>query len=470
VLAERAHLPGRLLAGRMRIHIVGAGGAGMSAIATLLAEMGHEVSGSDRRSSPALARLASSGVRTSVGHHEANLGRAELVAHSTAVEAGNVELVKARALGLPVLSRGELLAAICGARRTLAVSGSHGKTTTTAMLVAVLAAAGTEPSFLIGGDPVGGKPAAAWRGGEWLVAEADESDGTFLALPTEAVVVTSVEADHLDHFGDLGALEAAFVEFAGKAAGPKVVCLDDAGAARVAVAVGGTTRVVTYGTAEAATYRVTGVELSRSSAAFSVDGPAGDLGRFSVPVPGRYNVLNAAASIAMGAELGLPVSAARSALGSYQPVARRFERKGESGGVTYVDDYAHNPGKIRAVLAGAREGGWERVVAVFQPHRYSRTAALWRELGNELSAADIVVVTGIYAAGEAPRPEVSGRLVADAAREARSGVPVYYVEDRSELIGLLRGLLRPGDLCLTMSAGDLTDLPAQLLVQKEATR
>lgn len=469
MLAEHARLSTEPLVGRRRIHIVGAGGAGMSAIATVLAEMGHEISGSDQQPSTALSRLERAGVKTYVGHSAANIGAAEIVAHSSAVSSANVELAEARRRGLPVLSRGELLGAICLTRRTAAVSGSHGKTTTTAMLAAILEEAGWGPSFLVGGDLAGTQAGGHWSGGEWLVVEADESDGTFLELAAEAVVVTSVEADHLDHFGGLEALESAFADFVSGATGPKVVCLDHVGSARVAGAVAGVPGLITYGTAEGAAYRVGEVELSRGSAGFSVIGPAGDLGRFRLAVPGLHNVLNATAAIATACELSAPSAAAQAALASYRPVARRFELRGEAGDVTYVDDYAHNPGKVRAVLAAARDGGWQRVVAVFQPHRYSRTQALWRELGTELAAADVVVVTGIYAAGEEARPGVSGRLVAGAARAARPGLPVYYSEERAELADLLRGLLRPGDLCLTMSAGDLTTLPSELLASKEGT-
>ncbi|MCL6092030.1 MAG: UDP-N-acetylmuramate--L-alanine ligase [Actinobacteria bacterium] len=464
-----------LSVGHRRIHIVGAGGANMSALATVLAEMGHEVSGSDQQASPALSRLASCGVRTFVGHHRANLGKSEVVAFSAAVGPTNVELVEARKQGLVVLTRSELEAAICRLRRSVAVSGTHGKTTTTAMLAAVLEGAGTSPSFLVGGELAGGRPGARWGRGQWLVVEADESDGTFLRLPAEAVIVTSVEADHLDYFGDLPALEAAFAKFVAQAPGPKVVCVDDLGAARVVAKSAGLPGLVTYGRAEAASYAVSGVELSASSSRFIVsrrDNPSArgnSLGVFTLGVPGLHNVLDATAAIAMADQLGIDSGASRTALSTYRAVARRFQLRGEVGGVSYVDDYAHNPGKVAAALATARQGGWRRVVAVFQPHRYSRTEALWQELGQALAAADIVVVTGVYAAGEPPRPGVSGRMVADAARSARQGLAVYYEEDRRALSALVAGLLAPGDLCLTMGAGDLNLLPDDLMARRLET-
>ena len=455
--------------GRRRIHIVGAGGANMNALATVLVEMGHEVSGSDQQASPALSRLAALGVRTFVGHSAENLGEAELVAFSAAVGEDNVELTKARGRGLTLLTRAELEAAVCRLRRTVAVSGTHGKTTTTAMLAAVFEGAGAAPAFLVGGDLAGGRPGAQWGSGQWLVVEADESDGTFLRLPAEAVVVTSAEADHLDHFGDVATIEAAFAEFVSQAPGPKVVCADDPGAARVAAKLRGLPGLATYGTDDGASYRVSSVELKAGSSHFRVDRqqavgtPSYGLGCFDLAVPGLHNVLDATAAIAMGDQLDVPAAASSAALGAFRAVARRFELRGEVRGITYVDDYAHNPGKVRAAVATARNGGWRRVVAVFQPHRYSRTEALWRELGAALSAADVVVVTGVYAAGEASRPGVSGRMVADAARDAREGLVVYYEEDRGALRALLSKLLVPGDLCLTMGAGDLTGLPDELL-------
>lgn len=441
----------------------------MNALATVLAEMGHEVSGSDQQASAALSRLASLGVRTFVGHRAANLGDAQLVAFSAAVREGNAELEEARRRGLTLLTRASLEAAVCRLRRTLAVSGTHGKTTTTAMLAAVLEGAGASPGFLVGGDLASGRSGARWGSGEWLVVEADESDGTFLRLPAEAVVVTSAEADHLDYFGDVEGVLAAFGEFVEQAPGAKVVCADDPGAARVAGELSGLPGLVTYGTAAEATYMLGDVELSAGSSRFSVsraggaNAEGGPLGPFTLAVPGLHNVLDAAAAIAMADQLGLPPEAARAALCAFKAVARRFQLRGEAGGVTYVDDYAHNPGKVKAALATASNGGWRRVVAVFQPHRYSRTEALWRELGDALALADVVVVTGVYPAGEPARPGVTGQLVADAARGAREGLAVYYEEDRGALRALVASLLEPGDVCLTMGAGDLTSLPDELI-------
>jgi UDP-N-acetylmuramate--alanine ligase len=446
--------------GPLRFHIVGMGGAAMNGIATLLVAMGHSVSGSDLQSSPVLERLDGLGARTFVGHDPSNVGDAEIVAFSTAVNASNVELVEARERGIPTLTRAEVLAAICQTRRTLAVSGTHGKTTTTAMLAAVLVEAGFEPGFLVGGELPGGHGGASWGSGKWFVVEADESDGTFLRLGAEGVVVTNVEVDHLDYYGDEASIAIAFQEFVEQAPGARVVCADDAGSAALARAASG---VTTYGGSEGSNYEISAVELSALTASFELRTAGRSLGRFQLAVPGQHNVLNATAAIAMALEVGAEADAARAALAAFSGVGRRYELRGEADGVTYIDDYAHNPGKVRATLAAAGNGGWGRVVAVFQPHRYSRTATLFRDFADAFEVADLVVVTGLYSAGEQPLPGVSGRLVADAIRAAHPAQAVEYAETRAELVAALERVLRPGDLCLTMSAGDLTTLPDELL-------
>jgi UDP-N-acetylmuramate--alanine ligase len=446
--------------GQLHFHIVGVGGAAMNGIATLLVAMGHIVSGSDLQRSSVLERLDGLGIRTFTGHDAAHVYGADIVAFSTAVSPSNVELAEARRRGLPTLTRAEVLAAICHTRRTLAVSGTHGKTTTTAMLAAVLVEAGFEPGFLVGGELPGGRGGASWGSGKWFVVEADESDGTFLRLGAEGVVVTNVEADHLDYYGDEAAIAAAFREFVEQAPGPRVVCTDDPGGAALARRVGG---VVSYGNLEGADYRISAVELSASGSSFELTGPGRSLGRFQLPVPGLHNVLNATAAIAMSLEVGAEPDGARAALAAYSGVGRRYELRGQANGVTYIDDYAHNPGKVRATLATARNGPWGRVVAVFQPHRYTRTATLLRDFADAFEGADLVVVTGIYAAGEEPLPGVSGRLLADVISASHTTQDVEYAETRDELVAVLERVLRPGDLCLTMGAGDLTTLPDDLL-------
>jgi UDP-N-acetylmuramate--alanine ligase len=442
------------------VHIVGAGGAGMSAIATVLAAMGHRVSGSDLKESAGLERLRVAGVAVSVGHAAANLGSdVDVVAVSTAVPPGNPEVRAATERGIPVVRRADILAAISATRRTIAVSGTHGKTTTTSMLALVLREAGLRPSFIIGGEvnEIGG--GAAWSTGEWFVVEADESDGTFLDLPVEAVIVTSVEADHLDYYGSLAAVEDAFDRFVAGARSLRVVCADEPVAARLGTAHG----AVTYGTSAAADYRIVRVEPGRAHTRFSVERGGTTIASVTLPAPGLHNARNATAALATAVELGVPVAAAERALGRYAGVARRFQFRGEHDGVTVVDDYAHNPGKVEAILDAAHAGGWSRVVCVFQPHRYSRTAALGVDLGRALAAADVVVVTDVYGAGEPPQPGVSGMVVARSAIDARPWRRLAYLPRRADVVPYLRDVLRPGDLCLTLGAGDITSLPDDIL-------
>ena len=441
-----------------RVHIVGIGGAGMSAIATVLAAMGHRVSGSDLKASAGLERLRALGVDVAVGHAEQNVGEADIVTVSTAVRPSNEELVAATARGITVVRRAEMLASIAAARRTIAVAGTHGKTTTTSMVALVLRAAGFDPSFVIGGDvnEIGG--GAAWSDGEWFVVEADESDGTFLELPAEVAVVTSVEADHLDHYGTAAAIESAFAEFLANAT-TTIVCADDAVAARLGAGVGS----ITYGTSPGADYRIEDITVERARTAFVVTRHGAPIARVELPIPGAHNARNATAALAVALEVGAAVEPVVDALARFGGVARRFQFRGEADGVTVVDDYAHNPGKVRAVLEAARHGGWRRVVCVFQPHLYSRTAAQGCELGAALADADVVVVTDVYGARENPQPGVTGMLVARAAIDARPWRRLAYLPKRAEIVRYLREVLHAGDLCLTLGAGDVTSLADDIL-------
>jgi UDP-N-acetylmuramate--alanine ligase len=442
-----------------RIHVVGIGGAGMSAIAHVLAGMGHRVSGSDLKPSANVDRLRGLGVEVHQGHAAGHVGDVDAVAISTAVPESNPEVQEARRRGIPVLRRAEVLAAICATRRTIAVAGTHGKTTTSSMLALILVEAGLRPSFIIGGEvnEIGG--GAAWDDGEWFVVEADESDGTFLELRPAASIVTNVEPDHLSHYGAFDALAGAFDRFVAETPGPRLVCADDA----VAAVLAERNDARTYGTAPGATYRVTDLTSARTGSAFTMHGPDGPLGRVTLPVPGRHNALNAAGAVASAMELGAPFEAGVRALARYGGVARRFQFRGERDGVTFVDDYAHLPTEVRAALSAARDGGWSRVVGVFQPHRYSRTAELWRDFAHAFDDADLLVVTDVYGAGEQPRPGISGKLVVEAVLDAHPARPVAYLPRRSELVAYLQARLAPGDVCLTMGAGDLTSLPSELL-------
>ncbi|HZI39768.1 MAG TPA: UDP-N-acetylmuramate--L-alanine ligase, partial [Acidimicrobiia bacterium] len=442
-----------------RLHVVGVGGAGMSAIAAVLAAMGHRVSGSDLKESAGLARLRALGVDVAVGHAAEHVDDVDAVTISTAVPPTNVEVEAARERGIPVLRRAEALAAVARTRRTVAVAGTHGKTTTASMLALVLVEAGLRPSFIIGGEVNEIGTGAVWDDGEWFVVEADESDGTFLELGTEAALVTNVEPDHLEHYGGFDALVAAFDRFLAEAPGPRVVGADDAMAARLGRAHG----AVTYGTAEDADYRMVDVRTARSSVRFGIEHGGSPVGEVSLPVPGLHNARNACGALVTGLALGASFEAAARALARYGGVARRFQFRGERDGVTFVDDYAHLPTEVRAALAAARDGGWKRVVAVFQPHRFSRTEALWRDFADAFVDADVLVLTDVYAAGEAPRPGVSGKLLVHAVLDAHPTARVAYLPTRPEPVAYLRRLLRPGDVCLTLGAGDLTSLPDELL-------
>ncbi len=438
--------------------MVGVGGVGMSAVATVLASMGQHVSGSDLRATAEVERLVSVGVAARVGHDPSHLDGVDVVTISTAIPGSNIEVREARRRGIPVLRRADVLAAIAATRSSVAVAGTHGKTTTASMLALVLVEAGMRPSFIIGGDINEVGSGAAWGTGPWLVVEADESDGTFLALHPDIALVTNVEPDHLDYYGSRAAMEEAFARFLASG-DATVVCSDDATAAELGRAVG----ALTYGTSEGADYRMVDVSSARSSSRFTIVHRGQSLGDFQLVVPGVHNARNACGAVVGGLLAGATVDAARKALGRYGGVARRFEFRGERDGITFVDDYAHLPSEARAVLAAARHGGWDRIVAVFQPHRYSRTASLWQDFADAFVDADLLVVTDVYGAGEAPRPGVSGRLILDAVRAAHEGTDSRYLPSHHEVVAFLRATLRPGDLCLTLGAGDLTLLPDELL-------
>ena len=444
----------------LAIHIVGIGGAGMSAIATVLASMGHRVSGSDLKGSAFLDRLRALGVDVRVGHDAANVGDVDVVAASTAIPPTNPEIVAARERTIPVLRRAEILSAVVATKRGVAVGGTHGKTTTSSMLALVLVEAGVHPSFIIGGELNEIGTGAVWDGrGDLLVVEADESDGTFLELPAEAVLVTNVEPDHLEHYGTFDALRAAFDRFLDQAPGPHVVCVDDALAAGLGAAGG----AVGYGTNEAADYRMVDVTTGHGGVQFTLARRDGGAWPVSLPIPGLHNARNAAGAMAMAIELGAAPEAAVRALGRYAGVARRFELRGSVGGVTFIDEYSHLPSEVAAAIEAANEGDWQRVVCVFQPHRFSRTAALWQDFEDAFMGADVLAITDVYSAGEAPRPGITGKLIVNTVLDAHPTQRVAWVPHRSDVVTYLKSELRPGDLCLTMGAGDLTTLPDVLL-------
>lgn len=449
--------------GRPRhIHVVGIGGAGMSAIALVLVGRGHTVTGSDLTDSKVVAQLRSAGVEVTVGHDAANLGDADLVTHSTAIPDSNPELLTAHERGLPVLRRAEILAELTKVWRTIAVAGTHGKTTTSAMLAAALRGAGLDPAFIVGGNLRDLDSGAAVGTGDLLVVEADESDGTFVELAAEAVVVTNVEPDHLEHYGGFDALRQAFVRFVTQAPGPRVLCVDDPGAAELARAVAAGTKTITYGTDAGADWRIVEPLPTPTGISFRVTSAAGEVD-ISLRQPGMHNARNATAALATAVELGANLGAAAGALSSFGGVGRRFERRGEAAGVLLVDDYAHLPTEVEAAIAAARSLDPDRLIVAFQPHRYSRTEQLWSTFGDAFTRADVLFVTGIYPSGEKPRSGITGELIVKVVSENHPESDVRYVESLEDLPAAMLAELRPGDLCLTLGAGDLTRVPDRLL-------
>lgn len=449
------------------VHFVGVGGAGMSGIARILLARGVPVTGSDAKPSRTLAALAALGARVYVGHAADQLADARTVVFSSAIRESNPELVAARRRGLRVLPRAGALAAVMTGRRGVAVAGTHGKTTTTSMLTVALQHCGADPSFAIGGDLNEPGSNAHHGSGEIFVAEADESDGSFLLLSPHLAIVTNVEPDHLDHYADAAAVESAFVEFIGHIdpAGHLVACLDDPGAARLADrALAAGLRVRTYGESAAADLRLDGLVLAGSTAAYTAVASGRPLGRVRLAVPGRHYALDSAAALAAGLLLDQPFAGLSAGLGSFAGARRRFELKGAAGGVRVFDSYAHHPTEIRADLQAAREvaaGG--RLIVAFQPHRFSRTAAFRAEFGTALGLADEVVVMDVYAAGESPIPGATGAAVAAAVPlPARA---VVFEPSWSAVAGRLAGWARPGDLILTLGAGDITMLGGEVLAE-----
>ncbi len=441
-----------------KVHIVGIGGAGMSAIAIVLTQQGVRVSGSDLKASVAFERLRAHGVELHLGHSESNVDDAELVAISSAIPKSNPEVRWAEQNGIPVVSRSELLPMMISEKVVLGVAGTHGKTTTTSMLALSLMHAGRRPSFIVGGELNEIGTNALWDDGEELVIEADESDGTFLHLGCFGVIVTNIESDHLDFYGSYDALRSSFRDFVLSAPGPKVICADSPDAESL-LDISGT---VSYGFSDQADYRISDVVPTRSNTLFKVSNKSFGKVEVALAVPGRHNVSNATAVIALSNELGADLEAVISALSLFTGVARRYQYRGTYHGATLVDDYAHLPGEIDVVLDTAASQGYQRVVAVFQPHRYSRTAALYGDFAKSFSKADVVVITDVYSAGEMPIPGITGELISSLVKTDFPDKEVHYLPQRHRVASFVQSLLRPGDICLTLGAGDLTLLYGEM--------
>jgi UDP-N-acetylmuramate--alanine ligase len=453
------------------VHFVGIGGIGMSGIAELLANLGYAVSGSDERRSPVTDRLATLGIRIERGHAAAHVGDADVVVISSAVRPTNPEVVEAQRRQVPVIPRAEMLAELMRLRFAIAVAGAHGKTTTTSMIALVLERAGLDPTAVIGGRLSAFGSNARLGRGELMVAEADESDRSFLKLFPTIAVITNIDHEHLENYGGFDDLQQAFVDFANKVPfyGGVVACVDDANLAAILPRM--TRRVTTYGLESPADVTAANVEMSplavsatvRRRARRSVDAAQAfvELGALRLSVPGRHNLLNALAAVAVGMELGLSFERIATGLRDFHGAERRFEVRGEPSGILIVDDYGHHPTEIAAVLAAAKSLG-RRIVVAFQPHRFTRTAALMDAFGPALAAADHIVLTDIYPAGEEPIEGTTIDALAAAIRRSVA-VPVDVVPRLDDVPAAVAGIAKPGDVVITLGAGSIGSIPERLL-------
>lgn len=454
-----------------RIHFVGIGGIGMAGLAELLHNQGYRISGSDVREGATVTRLKSLGVDVSIGHDAVHVGDCDVAVTSTAIRPGNPEVERARARGIPVIARAEMLAEVMRLKDGIAVAGSHGKTTTTSLIAHVLDAVGLDPTAVIGGRvrAPGSDPTGARLGrGDLLVAEADESDGSFLRLHPVIAVVTNIDPEHLDHYGSFEAVQDAFVEFTNGLPfwGAAVVCVDHPGIQAILPRL--TRPVVRYGFSAQADWVADAVEVDGFGMRFRVRAHGVDQGPVHVPLPGVHNVANALATLAVAAEFDVDFSQAADALAAFPGVERRFQALGEAAGVQVVDDYAHHPAELRATLASARAAHRGRVVAIFQPHRYSRTHDLFEDFATAFHDVDHLVVTEVYAAGEAKIPGAEGAPLVEAIR-AHGHRSVQFEPEIDRIAQTLPGDLRAGDLVLTLGAGDISRL-GPLLLDRLAAR
>ena len=452
-----------------RVHFVGIGGVGMSGIAEVLHNLGYDISGSDKADSATTRRLAALGIRIDRGHAAEHVDTADAIVVSSAIGPDNPELRAARERRIPVVPRAEMLGELMRFRRGIAVAGTHGKTTTTSLAASVLAEAGLDPTFVIGGQLTAVGVNARLGTGEYLVAEADESDGSFLMLSPMIAIVTNIDADHLENYeGDFGKVKKAFADFLHRLPfyGLAVLCIDDAEVAELAAATARSS--LTYGIDNAeADVRALNVRQQGGQMLFDLSFPGQDEAiAITLNLPGRHNVLNALAASAVAWQLGVEADAIQRALAQFQGVGRRFQARGEialdEGSVSLVDDYGHHPSELAAVFAAAR-GGWpeRRLVVAFQPHRYSRTRDLLDDFARVLSDVDVLLLTEVYPAGEAPIANADARALARALR-ARGKVDPVLVEHPRELKSVLPALLRDGDLLLLMGAGDIGAAASEL--------
>jgi UDP-N-acetylmuramate--alanine ligase len=463
-----------MFATQQHAHFIGIGGIGMSGIAEILLNLGMKVSGSDLKHSPVTDRLAQLGAAIYEGHNAANVAGATVVVTSSAVNAKNPEVVEAHARKIPVIQRAEMLAELMRLKYGIAIAGMHGKTTTTSMVAAVLSAGGLDPTVIVGGrvDALGSNARLGTT--QYLVAEADESDRTFLKLSPILAVVTNLDREHMDCYHDMADVERAFVDFMDRVPfyGAVTACIDNPLLRNLLSRV--RRRVFTYGTAADADFRVEMLEAEQGSGSsrfsfsrFLVQTADGPLGPFSLHVPGRHNVLNATAAVAIARQLQVAPEKIAAGLDRFRGVDRRFQQRGISGGVTVVDDYGHHPTEIRATLAAARACTHGRIHVVFQPHRYSRTADLLDEFGTAFADADSVIVLPIYAASEEPIPGVTAERLADRIRKQRGGPCVDLAPEFATAVSVVAANARDGDMILTLGAGSVSQLAPQILAALE---
>jgi UDP-N-acetylmuramate--alanine ligase len=445
-----------------KIHFVGIGGIGMSGIAEVLINLDYQVSGSDLKESEITRRLANLGGTIAYGHQAENLAEVDVVVTSTAVNLENPEVQEAHRRKIPVIPRAEMLAELMRMKHGIAIAGTHGKTTTTSMVATVLSHGDIDPTVVIGGrlDSIGSN--AKLGQGEYLVAEADEADGSFLKLSPTIAVVTNVDEDHLDYYRDLDEIRETFVDFINKVPfyGLVVLCLDDENLQGMIPEV--KKRLVTYGLTSQADFQASDIEHTADRTSFMVHFRGAALGRLNIRMPGQHNVLNALAAVAVGMELDMPFAAIAEGFQDFGGVGRRFQIKGEAQGIMVVDDYGHHPVEIKATLSAACAGWPRRVVAVFQPHRYSRTEALFDEFLVAFYQADHVAVMDVYAAGEEVRPEVSAENLANGISE-HGHKSCCYTGDAEATVEHLQAVLQPGDIVITLGAGNVWQVGEDLL-------
>src|SRR5438093_2468705 len=451
-----------------QIHFVGIGGSGMCGIAEILLNLGYRVTGSDLKRNDAIERLERLGAKVFVGHEASHVEGAHVVVFSSAVASDNIEVQVAQHRQIPAIPRAEMLAELMRLKYGIAVAGTHGKTTTTSMVAAVLAEGHFDPTIVVGGRVTSLGSNARLGQGEYLVAEADESDGSFLKLAPTIAVVTTVDAEHLDHYGSLDAICDAFVAFVNKVPfyGSAVLCLDQPNIQLLIPRI--EKRIITYGLESGAELVARRLHLTGMTSRFEVFQRGSLLGELTLQIPGRHNVLNALAAVGVALDLDIPFAAIQKALAGFSGVQRRFQIRGRARGVTVVDDYGHHPAEIRATLAAAKAGFDCRIVTVFQPHRYTRTRDLRQEFLTAFNQADVLIVLDIYAAGEAPIPGVTAEDLAEGIRAHGHRDVTYLGGDRARVVTHLGEVTRPGDLVLTLGAGDVGLLGPELLKRLES--